>query len=70
MAFQAGRIIRFDVFELDTRSGELRKQGRRMRLPEQSFQVLTLLLAHPGEVVTRSELRQRLWPELTTGDFR
>jgi DNA-binding winged helix-turn-helix (wHTH) protein len=62
-------IIRFDVFELDIRSGELRKQGRRVRLPEQSFQILTLLLARPGEVVTRTELRQRLWPDLTAGDF-
>ena len=62
-------IIRFDAFELDTQSGELRKQGRRVRLPEQSFQILTLLLARPGEVVTRADLRQRLWPDLTAGDF-
>lgn len=69
MTVPTGWIIRFDVFELDTRSGELRKQGRRIRLPEQSFQVLTLLLAHPGDVVTRADLRQRLWPALTAGDF-
>ena len=62
-------VVRFDVFELDTRSGELRKHGRRIRLPEQSFQVLSLLLAHPGEVVMRADLQQRLWPTTTSGDF-
>jgi TolB-like protein/DNA-binding winged helix-turn-helix (wHTH) protein/tetratricopeptide (TPR) repeat protein len=69
MAVPTGWIIRFDAFELDTRSGELRKHGRRIRLPEQSFQVLTLLVAHPGQVVTRSDLRERLWPGVTAGDF-
>jgi DNA-binding winged helix-turn-helix (wHTH) protein/TolB-like protein len=53
---------RFAGFELDLRSGELRKEGRRLRLPEQPFQVLRLLLGNPGEVVTREELRQKLWP--------
>lgn len=62
-------IIRFGMFELDTRSGELRKHGRRIRLPEQSFQILQLLLARPGEVVTREDLRHRLWPETAAGDF-
>jgi TolB-like protein/DNA-binding winged helix-turn-helix (wHTH) protein/tetratricopeptide (TPR) repeat protein len=69
MTLPTRSIVRFDGFELDTRSGELRKHGRRVRLPEQSFQILTLLVAHPGEVVTRADLRQRLWPDLTAGDF-
>lgn len=62
-------VIRFGVFELDTTSGELRKHNRRIRLPEQSFQVLELLLAHAGEVVTRDDLRNRLWPSAAAGDF-
>src|SRR5262245_54065196 len=62
-------VVRFDAFELDTRSGELRKHGRRIRLPEQAFQVLTLLLARPGEVVLRGDLQQRLWPTAAAGDF-
>ena len=61
--------IRFGVFELDTTSGELRKQGRRIRLPDQAFQVLQLLLDGAGEVVTREDLRKRLWPTATAGDF-
>jgi TolB-like protein/DNA-binding winged helix-turn-helix (wHTH) protein/Flp pilus assembly protein TadD len=62
-------VIRFGVFELDTTSGELRKHNRRIRLPEQSFQVLELLLTHAGEVVTRDDLRNRLWPSAAAGDF-
>jgi TolB-like protein/DNA-binding winged helix-turn-helix (wHTH) protein len=62
-------ITRFGAFELDTRSGELRKRGRRIRLPEQSFQILQLLLEHPEEVVTRDDLRKRLWPTTAAGDF-
>jgi TolB-like protein/Tfp pilus assembly protein PilF len=62
-------IIRFGVFELDTRSGELRKHGRRVRLPEQSFQILQLLLDRAGEVVTRDDLQKRLWPTSAAGDF-
>src|ERR1700740_1846020 len=53
---------RFGVFELDPRAGELRKHGVRVRLQEQSLQVLATLLEHPGEVVTREELQQKLWP--------
>jgi len=51
------------------RSGELRKQGLRVRLPEQPFQVLAILLEHPGEVVTRESLQKRLWPPGTFVDF-
>jgi TolB-like protein/DNA-binding winged helix-turn-helix (wHTH) protein/Tfp pilus assembly protein PilF len=63
------QTFRFADLEFDARSGELRKQGLKVRLSEQPFQVLLLLLAHPGEVVTREELRQRLWPESTFVDF-
>lgn len=62
-------VVRFGVFELDRRSGELRKAGVRVNLQEQSLQVLTLLLEQPGDLVTREELRQRLWPTGTFGDF-
>jgi TolB-like protein/DNA-binding winged helix-turn-helix (wHTH) protein/Flp pilus assembly protein TadD len=62
-------IVRFGDFGVDTRSGELRKSGRKIRLPDQSFQILTLLLDRAGEVVTREELHQRLWPAGTFVDF-
>ena len=62
-------IIRFGVFELDPRSGELRRHGLKVRLPPQSFQILRLLLTRPGEVVTRDELRQALWTSDTFVDF-
>jgi len=53
---------RFGAFEVDLRSGELRKHGIRLKLQDQPFQVLALLLEHPGNVVTREELRQKLLP--------
>jgi DNA-binding response OmpR family regulator len=62
------RIVRFGVFEVDLASGELRKAGTRLKLYEQPFQLLRVLLEHPGEVVTREELRGRLWPEDTFVD--
>ncbi len=61
--------IRFEVFEVDLQGGELRKRGRRVKLQEQPFRVLALLLERPGEVVSREELRQRLWPADTFVDF-
>jgi len=61
--------VRFGVFELDRRSGELRKAGVQIRLQEQAFQILTSLLERPGDLVTREELRQRLWPNGTFVDF-
>jgi TolB-like protein/DNA-binding winged helix-turn-helix (wHTH) protein/Flp pilus assembly protein TadD len=61
--------LRFGVFEADLRAGELRKQGQRVRLQEQPFRVLEMLLEHPGEVVTREEIQQRLWPADTFVDF-
>jgi DNA-binding winged helix-turn-helix (wHTH) protein len=61
--------VRFGVFEADLVAGELRKNGGRIRLQEQPFQLLALLLERPGEVVTREELRQKLWPADTFVDF-
>src|SRR5579862_6722 len=59
----------FGVFEVDLRSAELRKHGIRIKLQEQPFQILAYLLDHPGDVVTREELRQKLWPAHTFVDF-
>lgn len=61
--------LRFGVFELDLRAGELRKHGLRVRLQEQPFQVLAMLLENHGEVVTREELQKKLWPADTFVDF-
>jgi TolB-like protein/DNA-binding winged helix-turn-helix (wHTH) protein/Tfp pilus assembly protein PilF len=61
--------LRFGVFEVDLRAGELRKQGVRLRLQEQPFQVLAILLERPGDTVTREELRNRLWTADTFVDF-
>ncbi len=61
--------IRFGSYEVEPRSGELRKEGTKVRLREQCFEVLALLLERPGEVVTREELRNRLWPEDVYVDF-
>jgi DNA-binding winged helix-turn-helix (wHTH) protein len=66
---QSTGILRFGVFEVDLRSGELRKQGVRVKLQDQRFQVLRLLLQHPGELVTRDELRAKIWPADTFVDF-
>jgi len=61
--------LRFGVFELDLRAGELRKRGLRVRLQEQPVQVLAMLLEHAGQIVTREELRKKLWPADTFVDF-
>ena len=61
--------IRFEVFEVDLQSGELRRQGVKIKLQEQPFQVLVMLLVRPGEVVTREELQRKLWPADTFVDF-
>jgi Tol biopolymer transport system component/DNA-binding winged helix-turn-helix (wHTH) protein len=63
------RIVRFGTFEVNLGSGELRKRGQRIKLQEQPFQVLAALLEKPGEVVTREELRSKLWPSDTFVDF-
>ena len=63
------RIMRFGVFEVNLAAGELRKNGARLRLQEQPFQVLTVLLENAGSVVTREDLRQKIWPADTFVDF-
>src|ERR1700692_2504852 len=63
------RLLRFGVFEVDLAAGELRKNGARIRLQEQPFEVLTALLQNAGQVVTRDELREKIWPADTFVDF-
>jgi DNA-binding winged helix-turn-helix (wHTH) protein/tetratricopeptide (TPR) repeat protein len=63
------RRMRFGAFEVDLRAGEVYKHGIRLKLQDQPFQVLSLLLEHPGDVVTREELRQKLWRSDTFVDF-
>ena len=60
---------RFGVFEVDLRAGELRKQGLKVKLHGQPLEVLAMLLEHPGELVTRDEIREKLWPQNTFIDF-
>jgi Tol biopolymer transport system component/DNA-binding winged helix-turn-helix (wHTH) protein len=62
-------IIQFGLFELDLQARELRKSGIRIKLQEQPFQILSMLLERPGEIVSREELQKRLWPEDTFVDF-
>jgi TolB-like protein/Tfp pilus assembly protein PilF len=59
----------FGVFQADFRAGELRKRGIKIKLQEQPLQILQMLLEHPGEIVTREELRQKIWPADTFVDF-
>jgi DNA-binding winged helix-turn-helix (wHTH) protein len=61
--------IRFGIFEVDLQAGELRRQGYKVKLQEQPFQLLIMLLERPGEVVTREELQKQLWPADTFVDF-
>src|SRR5882757_6753881 len=65
----SSKMIRCGAFEIDLRAFELRKHGLRLKLAEQPFQILALLLERPGEVVTREEIRARLWPGDTFVDF-
>ena len=62
-------IARFADYEVDFRAGELYKAGRKIRLQIQPFHILAMLLEHPGEIVTRTELQKRLWPADTFVDF-
>src|SRR5258708_22782935 len=62
-------VVRFDTFEVDFQAGELRKDGRRIRIQEQPLRVLSLLLERVGDVVTREEMRATLWPADTFVDF-
>ena len=61
--------LRFDSYHVDLRTGELRKHGRKIRLAGRPFQILALLLEHPGELLTRKELQERLWSSDTFVDF-
>jgi Tol biopolymer transport system component/DNA-binding winged helix-turn-helix (wHTH) protein len=63
------QVVRFGVYEIDPRAGELRRNGVKIKIQEQPYQVLALLLERPGEVVTREELKRRLWPADTFVDF-
>src|SRR5262249_19543176 len=65
----ASRTLRFSVFEVDLRAAELRKHGVRIKLQEQPFRILSRLLEHPGDIVTREELRHQLWHDHTFVDF-
>jgi DNA-binding winged helix-turn-helix (wHTH) protein len=67
--FQIPRVLRFGTFEVDVSAGELRKNGIRVKLQQQPFQVLCMLAERPGEVVTRDDLRNRLWSADTFVDF-
>lgn len=62
-------VFRFAVFEMDAGTGELRKQGMRIRLQEQPSQILLMLLEHAGELVSREEICRKLWPADTFVDF-
>src|SRR2546425_1666327 len=62
-------IVRFGMFELDFRTGELRKQGAKIKLQDQPFQILQILLQRPGGTVSREELQQKIWPSDTFVDF-
>src|SRR3979490_3078316 len=63
------RVVRFGAFEVDLRAGELFTQGIKIGVQDQPFGVLALLLEHPGEVVTREDLRQAIWPAGTFVEF-
>src|SRR5215468_11103284 len=65
----SGGVYRFALFEADERTGELRKQGRPIKLRGRPFDILLLLLGRRGDVITRDELRQQLWPADTFVDF-
>src|SRR3954468_3319677 len=62
-------VLRFGMFEFDSASGELRKRGSRLRLSEQPLRLLLALLDQPGQIVTREQIRRRLWPDGTFVDF-
>ncbi len=69
MSTEARRLVRFSVFEVDLAAGELFKQGRKVKLQGQPFDLLVALMERPGEVVTREELKEKVWPSDTTVDF-
>lgn len=63
------RLVRFGIYEVNLRAGELRKDGAKIKLQEQPFKVLAMLLEHPGEMVAREELQKALWSTDTFVDF-
>src|SRR5262245_26952659 len=63
------RFVHFGPFQLDLRAGELRRSGVKVRVPDQSIKVLAKLVEDPGEIVTREELHQKLWPNGTIVEF-
>src|ERR1022692_1256764 len=67
--FNRSRYQCFGAFQLDRRARELRRHGVKVRVPDQSIQVLSMLLEHPGELVTREEVHQKLWPNGTIVEF-
>ena len=62
-------VVRFGTYEIGLQSGELRKAGVRIKVQQQPLKFLEILLERPGEVVTREELRSRIWPDESFGDF-
>ena len=69
MPDHASRVASFGVFEVDLRAGELRRNGVKVKIQNQPFHILTMLLERPGEVISRDEMRARLWPAETFVDF-
>ena len=63
------RLVRFSAFEVDLRAGELRRNGVKVKIQNQPFQILAMLLERPGEIITRDEMQARLWPAETFVDF-
>ncbi len=62
-------VVRFSKFEVDFRNGELRQNGSRIKLQDQPFRILQILLQHPGDLVTREDLQRQIWPSDTFVDF-
>src|SRR5579859_878785 len=60
---ESAKLLRFDVFELDTEAGELRRHGDRVRLPPQPLRVLEMLVRRGGDVLTRADIRERIWSD-------
>src|ERR1700733_9992747 len=68
-SLQPNSVVRFGIFEVSLQSGEVRKAGLKIRIQQQPMKLLEILLEHPREVVTREELRSRVWPGESLGDF-
>src|SRR5579863_3016354 len=68
-SLQPNSVVRFGTFEVSLQSGEVRKAGLRIRVQQQPMKLLEILLEHPGKVVNREELRSRVWPNESFGDF-